>query len=52
MSRRFAINPQTIVLGIRPMPFGELNALYTYILTAVEHIETVFPILAMTYGSF
>ena len=40
-----------VVLGIRPprhareMPFGELDALYTYILTSVEDRETVLLIL-------
>ena len=40
-----------VILGIRPprhareMPFGELDALYTHIFTAVEDIETVLLIL-------
>ena len=40
-----------VILGIRPprhareMPFGELNALYMHIFTAVEEIETVLLIL-------
>jgi len=42
-----------IILGIRPprhvreMPFGELDALYMHIFTAVEHIETVLLILGL-----
>ena len=44
-----------IILGIRPpqkdLPFAELDALYTHILTGVEDIENVLEILSLVFFS-